>query len=431
MTFQSIVSLLVFLQGFCENSNITGHYQLKVIIATEACFQANGSDGIVPEPAFDANFWQRYLAVFEQIIVLARVTGKTTPEASKLQCLYPPHVYVAALPAYHGLLDLSRNWFRVQDIIRRLPLQGSCIIGRVPGLTSDLLVRQLQHGYPYGLEVVGDPAEVFRRGIVRHPLRPILRVFFCYSLRKQCRNAAAISYVNETILPIRYPPSRFALCSYYSSINLNKALITPPRSKFPQNSEWLLLFVGSLNQLYKGLDILLCALAKCMHEGLKFRLIVVGDGKYRVHLENLSVELGLGDRVYFKGQLPSGQPVFSEMDNADILIHPARTEGKPRVIIEAMARGLPCVGTKVGGIPELLSKNWLVPPGDINRLADKLRWAMSHPDELGRVSLENHATASQYTSDVLDARRHTFYQYLCNVTEKHLTCHHEGILHVK
>jgi len=60
----------------------------------------------------------------------------------------------------------------------------------------------------------------------------------------------------------------------------------------------------------------------------------------------------------------------------------------PRAMIEAMARGLPCIGSAVGGIPELLSSEDLVSRGDAGALALKIMEVVSQPDRMTRMSDE-------------------------------------------
>ena len=65
-----------------------------------------------------------------------------------------------------------------------------------------------------------------------------------------------------------------------------------------------------------------------------------------------------------------GHGVTEQLDAADVFVLPSRQEGLPRAMIEAMARSLPCVGSDVGGISELIP-DWVVPPNDPQALALK------------------------------------------------------------
>ena len=88
-----------------------------------------------------------------------------------------------------------------------------------------------------------------------------------------------------------------------------------------------------------------------MKEGLDLELTVVGDGRYQAELEARAAQLGLGQRVRFLGRLPAGEAVRAEMKRADVFILPSRQEGLPRAMVEAMALGLPCLGSTVGASP--------------------------------------------------------------------------------
>lgn len=88
-------------------------------------------------------------------------------------------------------------------------------------------------------------------------------------------------------------------------------------------------------------------------------------------------------------------------DSATVFAMPSRTEGLPRALVEAMARGLPAVGTDVGGIPELLDARWIVPPDDDRALARVLAELLADPDTWRIQSGRNLDVARGYRTDVL------------------------------
>jgi glycosyltransferase involved in cell wall biosynthesis len=178
-----------------------------------------------------------------------------------------------------------------------------------------------------------------------------------------------------------------------------------------------LIFVGTLAQLYKAPDVLLDAVALCVRQGLDVRLHIVGDGKHRSELEMRAAALGLGERIDFRGQLAAAALVRQELDRADVFVLPSRQEGLPRAMIEAMARALPCVGSTVGGIPELLAADDLVPPNDPLALAQKIRQVVTDPFRMARMSARNLKKAREYSPDLLARRREHFYQHVRGRTE--------------
>jgi glycosyltransferase involved in cell wall biosynthesis len=87
-------------------------------------------------------------------------------------------------------------------------------------------------------------------------------------------------------------------------------------------------------------------------------------------------------------------------------------------MIEAMARGLPCIGSTVGGVPELLAPDDLVPPGDVGALAGKIREVLSDSERVARMSKRNLEKAREYRQEIVRQRRDEFYRYLLRRTEE-------------
>src|SRR6185369_9527918 len=115
-----------------------------------------------------------------------------------------------------------------------------------------------------------------------------------------------------------------------------------------------------------------------------------------------------------------GDKVFEVMDSADVFVHPSHADGLPRAIIEAMARGLPCIASNVGGIPELVGPDELIPPNDPVALADAILALLNDPLRMARISDENSRKAHEYSDEVLAPRRKEFYEHVRSVTSEHL-----------
>jgi glycosyltransferase involved in cell wall biosynthesis len=133
-----------------------------------------------------------------------------------------------------------------------------------------------------------------------------------------------------------------------------------------------MIFVGSLIPK-KGLQDLIEALAT--PDLGKVRLVVVGDGYFASKLKSLAQDKLQKDQVIWRGIAPPVE-VAKLMRDADFLVLPSYTEGSPNVIKEAMASGLPVIGTRVGGIPDLVTEGktgLLYNPGDIESLRQCIR----------------------------------------------------------
>jgi glycosyltransferase involved in cell wall biosynthesis len=89
-------------------------------------------------------------------------------------------------------------------------------------------------------------------------------------------------------------------------------------------------------------------------------------------------------------------------------------------MIEAMARALPCIGSTVGGIPELLPLENMIPPGDVDSLARKIREIATDPKRMVRLSARNLESAKAYREETLRRRRNEFYRHVKECTERWL-----------
>ncbi|GAA2360447.1 hypothetical protein GCM10010170_055330 [Dactylosporangium salmoneum] len=364
------------------------------------------------------DFWQRYRAVFAEVRVVARVADVAgrPPEAARVD---GDGVEVHALPHYVGPVGYLRRLPRLRAALRAAVGPGDAVLLRVPSSIGALLHRALRKaGTPFGLEVVGDPYDVFAPEAIRHPLRPLLRRWFTRRLRAQCRSASAVAYVTERALQARYPAAPGAVTAAYSSIQLEEdAFVERPRRDAGAPRVALrLVSVGSLEQPYKGVDVLVEALPLLVRAGLEPSLVHVGDGRCRPVLERLVREKRLGGRVAFAGAVPGGAPVRLFLDDADLFVLPSRTEGLPRALIEGMARALPAVASKVGGVPELLGRDRLVPPGDPAALARAITALAADPAAMAAASARNLARARNYSAETLTRRRADFYRALLVLT---------------
>lgn len=392
---------------------------MKLVVSLEQRFDILPDGSVWANSIFSNAFFDRYRDVFEEIRVIARIrhVDKVPEDSIRAD---GDNVTFWPVPYYVGPWQYLRKAAQIRHSIKDAVESKDAIIMRVGSQIATLLVPTLRKmSHPYGLEVVGDPYDVFGPGVIRHPLRPAFRQWFSYKLRSQCAHACAIAYVNRSKLQLRYPPQSKALSISYSSIELtDKAFIENPKKPRLHYPIFNLVFVGSLSQLYKGPDILLLALARVVECGFDVRASIIGDGRFRSVLERQKSELGLDGRIKFLGQLSPGDPVREQLDQADLFVLPSKTEGLPQALIEAMARGLPCISTNVGGIPDLLPPTELVPSGDSELLARKICEVLRDPDRRQSMALRNLEKAREYHHDILRKRRISFYKYVKEYTEK-------------
>ena len=127
----------------------------------------------------------------------------------------------------------------------------------------------------------------------------------------------------------------------------------------------------------KGLPELLAAVGQLAADGLDVELSLIGDGPMRGRIEEyVAGNEPLRSRVSFHGYVADRTTYFALLRAADIFVNPSRAEGVPKVLVEAMAAGLPIVATSVGGVPHVLDRGRrgrLVPAANVDALASELR----------------------------------------------------------
>lgn len=382
---------------------------MNLMVSCEFRFYQTPDGQVWTPSSFQHEFWLRYLNVFDQVIVIARVK-KVKSVYKNWRLSSGDNVSFFPLPYYVGILGLlTKLPLTLYQLFRASRLKG-LFLCRVPSQTANLLTMILPKRRHYALEVVGDPYDVFSSGVGGKFLGNYLRDSSTKSLKKQCQFALGASYVTEFYLQKRYPVGKKTYPSFYSSIMLDDAQIVKHSKQYTQPAR-ALLFVGSLNQLYKAPDILLSAFAKLVAEDETYQLTLLGAGKYLPQLTQQAKALGINHNVHFKGEVNSDE-VLTYLQKTDLFVLPSRTEGLPRAIIEAMAQALPCVGSSAGGIPELISSDYCVTTDDVTTLYATLSDLCNNTEKLTQQSAINLARSHDYRCESLVEKRTKFYQKL-------------------
>ncbi len=392
---------------------------MKVTVTLEVRFDQLPDGSVWTLSNFHHSFWDRYLKVFEQVEIVGRCRQVQTVSSQAKRVDRKDDIIFVPLPHYIGPYQYLVKRSRLKEALFQISQKADAVIMRVGSPIADMLYPMLlKSQHPYGLEVVGDPLDTFAPGANPSKLRPFFRWWFCRALRKETEAAAVVSYVTSVRLPERYPATNAHKVIYASSIELKEShLISAPR-RYAEKKSFKLISVGALEDWRKGQDLALRCLKKLREDGLDVSLIWVGDGRMRPQTEELARELGLTPHIDMRGQLASGQAIFEALDEADIFLLPTRGEGLPRAMIEAMARGLPAVGSDVGGIPELIDKSLIHAVDDWEGMARILKEMMSSPQCLDAISQLNLIKSKNYLSDELGLRRTALYQKLKDMTHE-------------
>lgn len=219
----------------------------------------------------------------------------------------------------------------------------------------------------------------------------IRRVLECYQERKINSRLEKIvansEFTKKELINAGY--HREQICVVYPPVELSN-VTNPTNSTNSTNSTNFILFVGRL-VLIKGIDHLIKAIKLLK---VKLPLIIVGDGPERDRLEKLTLSIGVSHLVKFVGKVNTHELIRYYKTCSLIGIPSLWPEAFGLSGVEAMAYGKPVVAYNTGGINEWLIDGvtgYLVSPGDIKELADKINLVLSDPDSaksMGRAGRE-------------------------------------------
>jgi glycosyltransferase involved in cell wall biosynthesis len=182
-----------------------------------------------------------------------------------------------------------------------------------------------------------------------------------------------LRHASACVVPSGYLAEVFAerrLSAHIIPNTLDPSRFFPAPPSRPDGEGPVLAITRNLEPIY-GIDLALRALPAVQARFPRARLVIAGSGPEQAALERLAADLGVADRVEFRGRL-TRQQVAELYRQADLLLNPSRVDNSPNSIIEALGSALPVVSTRAGGIPKLVSDGetaLLVDPEDPDALA--------------------------------------------------------------
>jgi glycosyltransferase involved in cell wall biosynthesis len=199
-------------------------------------------------------------------------------------------------------------------------------------------------------------------------------------------------------------PNRFSVI--YNNVLPSNPRPVPLMERLKKDNKIIIGFVGYLDAL-KGVKTLLYAFSLLNEERNNMVLVFVGDGPMKKSIEDFVKLKNLNGKVIFTGWVRNP---LDYMQYFDVLVLPSLYEGCPSVILEAFSLGIPVLGSKAGGIPELLNyEELLFQPLNYCELANKLKVLFN--------SNENYT----YFKRLIEERKKTFSFDHTSIIEKVLT----------
>ncbi|MGC4110500.1 MAG: glycosyltransferase [Nocardioides sp.] len=300
-----------------------------------------------------------------------------------------PGVEHVGVPDYDSWGSLVRGLPSTAAVVWRSLGQHDAVWVRVPeplSLVVGLLARL--RGRPVIANVVADPASLVVRGASRSATRLLVLMS-----RMVLRRSSGVVYVTSQHLQRQYPAPPGVATLVRSNVRLagvrSEARSAPPAPRLR------ILTVGTNTGLSKGQDLVLELVRALADRGLDVTADLVGGGDRTDWLETRAAQLGIADRCRIRGHVSDPDELRSAYDEADVFCLPSRSEGLPRAVVEALAVGLPAVGSAAGGIPELLDAAQVVATPTADRLAAAVLALVEEPGAYERASRAALVTADR------------------------------------
>ena len=372
--------------------------------------------------AFSQKVFDRYLQHFDHITLLMRkadIDPHDTETLSRMNRLATDKIDVIFLPNLRASL---RSYFdpqvhcKFREAVIEQIIPGRAVILRAPSDSGTIAADYCHaHGIPYLAEAVGCPWD----SMWNHSLKgKVLAPGLWKDFRRTMRNADYAVYVTSEFLQRRYPTNgKSAAISDVELQPMDGAILERRLEKIRNHSGKLKIgTAGALHVAYKGQRYVIKALAKLKENGnLNCEYHLVGNGDASM-LRALAEQYGVSDQVIFDGVLRHEQ-MFAWFDDLDLYIQPSIVESMPRALIEAMSRGLPALGSIVGGIPELLGDECVFPRKDVGSIVNLLK--KMQPESMLSMAEQNYSHAKHFQRELLEQKRNDFYSaFAAKVMEK-------------
>jgi glycosyltransferase involved in cell wall biosynthesis len=353
----------------------------------------------------DLDMQKRFEFLGEKVEFVMRVFPITEP--SNLLNLTSNHLKINEIKPFNRP-HLLLNYFKSRSEIHRLVDNADIIIARLPSTIGSIAAKYAQKiNKPIIIEVVACPWDTLRHHSF---LGKLYAPFGRLKLKNIVKNSYYTIYVTAYFLQNRYPSKSGV---FISDVVLAHNLKIPEQGNkmLSKNNYLRLTSVGIIDIPYKGHQYVIEAMSILKSRGIETHYTLVGGGD-STRLKAIARKNNVLQNITFLGKVPHEQ-IFNILKETDVYIQPSECEGMPRALIEAMSVGCVCLGSNVGGIPELLSADMLFKSGDIEGLASKLM-ELLQTNLSEQQSQKNIQRAMEFSPTILESKRNLFYTNFLN-----------------
>lgn len=393
---------------------------MKLLISSCARLFKTSNGEIYTPVAYGYDFYKRYLNVFDEVCVMGFCDSIDESEAEKMLKVTGKNVSVCEITYPHGEWDYIRKRSKIIKEVNKVIDKSDVVLLRVPETLCFLAMnRAIKKKIPFAIEVVSDPLNLYTKATCPSKYRLVYKIWYYLQLKRAVHYANGTSFVTQYALQEHYPPNLSKnnhFTTFYTDTNISIPKDMQNR-KLPINRRVRFIHISVLiSGFAKGHKEAIECIEKLVSKGIDAELVLVGEGELaednRLFIENNN----LRDRIKYTGKLDS-TAVMNELDKADVFLFPSYNEGLPRVVIEAMSRGLPVIATDIPGHRELLSEEVLAPVKDSDALYRIAKKIIEDPQAYENASVRNLEKAKEYDIKLIEQKRNDFYKKLYDIVK--------------
>lgn len=351
--------------------------------------------------------WDNYLINFDKLLVYGRLSQNLKNKKIKSST---DNVSFYLTDKYISILSLFKNKKSIENELKILINEADVVLTRLPSVLGFFAgFIALKQKKPLWVEQVANAKDSLNtHGSL---MGKIAAPFFEFQNKKLITKADFVSYVTENKLQRDYPSNPKAITVSISNVLINYVLEENDIDNERFNKEIFRIgLIGGFDVRYKGQDILLKAVA-LLDEKIKknIKISFVGKGNPQ-WVEDLAYNLDLKNTIEYVGSLEAGEEINNFLKTLSLYVQPSLTEGMPRATIEAMAMGCPVIGSDVGGLPDIVTPQYIHEKGNYKQLATHLEYLYNHRKELHKEAHLSIDKSSPYLKSNLNQKRLIFYK---------------------
>lgn len=358
--------------------------------------------------ALNDEVFKRYEVIASKVTIAIRIKKIKQEEEKKRFLKITKEKYnILECPNISSVKGLLFRKEECRKILEKEIMNSDYIIARLPSMIGNLsidIAKKLNK--PYLIELVGCPWDA----LWNHSLKgKLFAPIMTYMTKKRVKRAQYVLYVTKEFLQRRYPTNGKSInCSNVLLNDIDEKNLETRKNRIYENknSVKVIATTAAVNVKYKGQKYVIKSINELKKHGKIYEYWIIGGGD-NSYLKKFVTRYKIENQIKFLGPLPHDK-VFEKLKNVDIYIQPSKQEGLPRSLIEAMSMGCLCIGSRTGGIPELLEEKYIFEKGNVKQLV-RIIENIKINDYLEQGK-KNFQTSKNYQKEILEERRSNFYK---------------------